>query len=126
MTSLSLSVSLFHFFGLELIVDLSSSVLDELASEPATPPTRTSEALRSELRNVNNLLDRLKCQWQAEKQTLLGDKAALQDATNRLSTEYRAAQEQVRKHQRQEDAAAGINTVGSPLVEEEQRSYCSS
>ena len=34
-----------------------------LPAEPPTPPTRTSEALRSELKEVNEQLDAMKRSW---------------------------------------------------------------
>jgi peptidoglycan hydrolase CwlO-like protein len=60
-----------------------------LLSEPPTPPTRTSEALRADLRTVNTELERMKAAWAAEKRQLLGEKSALQDAANRLNAQVR-------------------------------------
>ncbi|KAJ7879992.1 hypothetical protein B0H14DRAFT_2708159 [Mycena olivaceomarginata] len=53
-----------------------------LPSEPPTPPTRTSEALRADLHS--------------ERQKLLGEKAVLQDAANRLNVKVHEAEEEVR------------------------------
>ncbi|KAF7308937.1 PACT-coil-coil domain-containing protein [Mycena kentingensis (nom. inval.)] len=60
-----------------------------LPSEPPTPPTRTTDALRSDLRSVNANLTKMKQQWEDEKKRLLGEKAVLQDAANRLNVEAR-------------------------------------
>ncbi|KAJ7491999.1 hypothetical protein FB451DRAFT_1360785 [Mycena latifolia] len=67
-----------------------------LPSEPPTPPTRTSEALRTELHSVNSHLAKMKKQWEEEKKKLLGEKAVLQDAANRLNLKVRTAEEEVR------------------------------
>ncbi|KAJ7781957.1 hypothetical protein DFH07DRAFT_1017858, partial [Mycena maculata] len=67
-----------------------------LPSEPPTPPTRTSEALRADLHSVNSHLAKMKKQWEEEKQKLLGEKAVLQDAANRLNVKVRTAEEEVR------------------------------
>ncbi|KAJ7696511.1 hypothetical protein B0H17DRAFT_1158623 [Mycena rosella] len=67
-----------------------------LPSEPPTPPTRTSEALRADLHSVNSHLSRMKKQWEDEKKKLLGEKAVLQDAANRLNLKVRTAEEEVR------------------------------
>ncbi|KAK7025162.1 PACT-coil-coil domain-containing protein [Favolaschia claudopus] len=67
-----------------------------LPSEPPTPPTRTSEALRSDLHSVNYQLAKMKKQWEEEKQKLLGEKAVLQDAANRLNAKVDKAEEEVR------------------------------
>jgi len=66
-------------------------------SDPPTPPTRTSEALRKNLRFVNAQLDSLKNQWVAERSRLLGEKAALQDAANQLNAEVFDIKEQMRR-----------------------------
>ncbi|KAJ3917416.1 hypothetical protein F5877DRAFT_44671 [Lentinula edodes] len=62
---------------------------DILPSEPPTPPTKTSDALRENLRTVNSQLQETKKQWEDEKRKLLGEKAVLQDAANRLNAEVR-------------------------------------
>ncbi|KAJ6581666.1 hypothetical protein B0H19DRAFT_929437 [Mycena capillaripes] len=67
-----------------------------LPSEPPTPPTRTSEALRADLHSVNSHLAKMKKQWEEEKQKLLGEKAVLQDAANRLNVKVHKAEEEVR------------------------------
>ncbi|KAK6967117.1 PACT-coil-coil domain-containing protein [Favolaschia claudopus] len=67
-----------------------------LPSEPPTPPTRTSEALRSDLHSVNSQLAKMKKQWEEEKQKLLGEKAVLQDAANRLNAKVHKAEEEAR------------------------------
>ncbi|KAJ7647253.1 hypothetical protein FB45DRAFT_987061 [Roridomyces roridus] len=68
-----------------------------LPSEPPTPPTRTTEALRTDLHTVNSQLAKMKRQWEEEKQQLLGENAILQDKTNRLDAKVRTAEEEVRK-----------------------------
>ncbi|KAF8639093.1 hypothetical protein AX17_001738 [Amanita inopinata Kibby_2008] len=70
---------------------------DGLPVEPETPPTRTSEALRVELRTVNAQLETLKKQWEIEKRQLVGEKAALKDATDRLNAQVKNAQEEARR-----------------------------
>ncbi|KAH8833076.1 hypothetical protein DL96DRAFT_1523381 [Flagelloscypha sp. PMI_526] len=61
--------------------------VSHLPLEPPTPPTRTSEALRADLTNVNAQLARMRREWDAEKKQLLGEKNALQDAANRLNSQ---------------------------------------
>jgi uncharacterized phage infection (PIP) family protein YhgE len=77
--------------GLITLLSLSSINVakDGLPAEPPTPPTRTSEALKANLQIVNGHLDELKKQWETEKSRLLGEKAMLQDAANRLNTEVK-------------------------------------
>lgn len=75
-------------------VDISHS---GLPSNPPTPPTKTSEALRLDLRSVNAQLDAMKKQWQDEKRQLLGEKAVLQDAANRMNIEVRNAKDEARR-----------------------------
>lgn len=58
-------------------------------SDSAAPSARPSEMLRSELREVNTQLQSMKVQWEKEKRQLLGEKAALQDAAEKLSTKVR-------------------------------------
>ncbi|KAJ7180785.1 hypothetical protein C8R46DRAFT_885504 [Mycena filopes] len=86
-------------------VDLRSVIADEssidgfnssLPTEPPTPATRTSEALRADIHSVNSHLGKMKKQWEEEKQKLLGEKAVLQDAANRLNIKVRTAEEEVR------------------------------
>ena len=66
-------------------------------ANPPTPLIKTSEALRLELQNVNAQLDTMKNQWQDEKRQLLGEKAVLQDAANRMNIEVRNAKQEARK-----------------------------
>ncbi len=71
-----------------MVFNFSSSVNisdDNLATEPPTPPTRTSESLKANLLAVNDHLEELKTQWEAEKTRLLGEKAVLEDAAGRLN-----------------------------------------
>ncbi|KAF8141485.1 hypothetical protein EV363DRAFT_1425600 [Boletus edulis] len=69
----------------------------DLLADPPTPLIKTSEALRLELQNVHVQLDTMKRQWLDEKRQLLGEKAILQDAANRMNTEVRNAKHEVRK-----------------------------
>lgn len=77
-----------------LSLDVSGS---DLLANPPTPLIKTSEALRLELTNVNDQLDIMKKQWQDEKRQLLGEKAVLQDAANRMNIEVRNAKQEARK-----------------------------
>lgn len=70
---------------------------DNLPTEPPTPPTKTSEALRANLKSVNSQLETMKKEWEDERRQLVGEKAVLQDATNRLNVQVRSAEEEVRK-----------------------------
>ncbi|KAM6497248.1 hypothetical protein JOM56_007721 [Amanita muscaria] len=70
---------------------------DNLPDEPETPPTRTSEGLRTELRSVNSQLENLKKQWEDERRQLVGENVALQDAADRLNAKIRNAQEEARR-----------------------------
>ncbi|GLB41649.1 putative pericentrin-AKAP-450 domain of centrosomal targeting protein [Lyophyllum shimeji] len=70
---------------------------DDLPSEPPTPPTRTGEALRAELQSVNAHLESMKKEWEQERRTLLGEKAVLQDAANRLNAQVKDAKEEMKK-----------------------------
>lgn len=67
-------------------MDLSRSILP---SEPPTPPTRTSEALKSDLRNVNSQLSSMKREWESERQQLIAEKGVLQDVANKLNDKIR-------------------------------------
>ncbi|KAG5654174.1 hypothetical protein H0H81_006556 [Sphagnurus paluster] len=87
---------------------------DDLPTEPPTPPTRTSEALRADLQSVNVHLASMKAEWEKERRTLLGEKAVLQDATNRLNAQVKTANEEIKKAteggRAGERAAASVQT----------------
>ncbi|CAK5267761.1 unnamed protein product [Mycena citricolor] len=68
-----------------------------LPSEPPTPPTRTSQALREDLHSANANLAKMKKHWEDERQKLLGEKAVLQDAANRMNGRVRSAEEETKK-----------------------------
>jgi myosin protein heavy chain len=68
-----------------------------LPSNPPTPPTKTSEALRLDLHAVNKKLDTMKQRWEEEKRHLLGEKAVLQDAANRMNMEVRSAKDEAKR-----------------------------
>ncbi|TFK39758.1 hypothetical protein BDQ12DRAFT_704709 [Crucibulum laeve] len=70
---------------------------DNLATEPPTPPTRTTEALRADLHTVNSHLEGLRKQWEDEKRKLLGEKAVLQDTASRLNGQVKTAKEEAKK-----------------------------
>jgi hypothetical protein len=72
-------------------------VNESLPTEPPTPPTKTTEALRANLQSVNSHLAAMQKEWKEEKRRLLGEKAALEDAANRLNAQVRDAKEVARK-----------------------------
>ncbi|KAG9313115.1 hypothetical protein JVU11DRAFT_6565 [Chiua virens] len=69
----------------------------DLLANPPTPLIKSGEGLRVELQNVNAQLDTMKKQWKDEKRQLLGEKAVLQDAANRMNIEVRNAKQEVKK-----------------------------
>lgn len=88
-----------------------------MAVDPPTPPTKTTEALRANLRAVNAELAGMKDAWEAEKRALLGEKAVLQDAAARLNSQVRTAQSEIQKltqtERAGEKARAGIQGVSA-------------
>ncbi|KAG5725048.1 hypothetical protein E4T56_gene12404 [Termitomyces sp. T112] len=70
---------------------------DDLPTEPPTPITKTSEALRADLQSVNAHLEALKKEWVHERRILIGEKAVLQDATNRLNAQMKTTKDEMRK-----------------------------
>ena len=86
---------------------MTSSILSEtsMALEPPTPPTRTSEKLRTDLETVNAQLASMKKQWEDKKRQLIGDKAVLQDATTRLNAEVRQAKSEIQRYAESERAS---------------------
>ncbi|KAG1734078.1 uncharacterized protein EDB91DRAFT_620776 [Suillus paluster] len=87
--------------ALQRFYDADESSLDishsGLPSNPPTPPTKTSEALRLDLQAVNKELDTMKQRWEEEKRHLLGEKAVLQDAANRMHVEVRSAKDEAKR-----------------------------
>ncbi|KAI1790299.1 hypothetical protein LXA43DRAFT_1149321, partial [Ganoderma leucocontextum] len=77
---------------------LEASTMSMSLGEPPTPPSRTSEALRSELHEVNGQLDDMRHAWEAERGKLLGENAVLHDAATRLNAEVRDAKDEIRKY----------------------------
>lgn len=71
--------------------------IDNRPTEPPTPPTRTSDALRANLQSVGAQLEAMKKEWEHERKRLVGEKAVLQDTTNRLNVQVRTAREEARK-----------------------------
>lgn len=69
-----------------------------LPAEPPTPPTKTSEKLRTDLRAVNRQLALMQDQWEDERRKLAGENAVLQDATKRLNAEVRNAKSELQRH----------------------------
>ena len=98
---------------------LISSILDlsdmSMATDPPTPPTKTSEGLRANLRAVNAELASMKQAWEEEKRRLLGEQAALQDAASRLNAQVRTAKSEIQKlaetERAREKEKAGIEGV---------------
>ena len=86
---------------------------NHLPTEPPTPPTRTSEALKANLSTVVSQLDTLKQQWTTEKQHLLGEKAVLKDAAKRLNAQIRNAKDEIQN----ERAKAGSQGVSMFLFQ---------
>lgn len=97
-----------------LIAYLSSLVdprdIEEI-SEPPTPPTKTSEKLRADLKAITEQLANMKQQWDGERRKLLGENASLKDATNRLNAEVRQAKSDVRRLADTERTKAGTQGV---------------
>jgi hypothetical protein len=77
----------------------SSIELSHATSKPDldTPPTPSPETLRENLRSVNTQLDSLRKQWDDEKRRLIGEKAALQDAANRLNAQVFSAKKEMKR-----------------------------
>lgn len=46
---------------------------------------------------MNSQLETMKKEWKDERRQLVGEKAVLQDAANRLNAQVRSAKEEVRK-----------------------------
>ncbi len=57
-----------------------------------------------DLSAVNTQLNSMKRQWDNERQELLGENAALQDATKRLNSEVRSAKDAVKRYAEGEKA----------------------
>jgi len=85
-------------------MDISQS---GLPSNPPTPPTKSSEALRLDLQSVNAELDAMKKEWQAEKRRALSEKAVLEDAASRMKIEARSAKEETKRIMEAEKANRG-------------------
>ncbi|PBK99751.1 hypothetical protein ARMGADRAFT_516895 [Armillaria gallica] len=81
-----------------------------LASEPPTPPTKTSEALRANLQSLNSQLSSMKKQWDQEREQFQGEKAVLQDVANRLNDQVRQAKEEATKISQTEKAGQKIRS----------------
>lgn len=90
-----------HSSVINLLTIFYSSILEEgdssLPTEPPTPPTRTSEALRADLQKVNAQLSSMKKAWEEETRRLLGENVVLQDAATRLNAQVRDAQNEARR-----------------------------
>ena len=80
-------------------------------ADPLTPPSKTTEALKAELRSVSKELALMKKGWQEEKRQLLGDKAILQDATHRLNAQVREAEERAADRERAGDKASEVGAL---------------
>ena len=77
-------------------VDVSMAS-DGLPDEPATPPTKTSEALKENLQNINSHLDELKKDWDDEKKRLVGEKAMLEKEAKQLQHQIKSYKEENKK-----------------------------
>ena len=103
---------------------LRSSFIDastiSLTGDPTSPFGRTTEELRTELREFNTQLDGMKLSWEDERKRLLGENAVLQDATKRLNTEMREAKDELRKYasaeRAGEKARAGVQSVSDSCL----------
>lgn len=112
-----------------LLSHITSSLLEvsnlSLPSDPPTPPTKTSEALRRNLQAVNSQLASMKKAWDEEKRQLLGEKAVLQDATNRLNMQVRDANYKLTETERVgERVRASVQEVSKPRVRLRIRPDC--
>ncbi|KZV68006.1 hypothetical protein PENSPDRAFT_583044 [Peniophora sp. CONT] len=82
--------------GLGGALDADESSIDaSMFSMVSEQPSKSSETLKAELRNVNKELTLMKKQWLEEKRQLLGDKAVLQDAASKLDSQVREAERRV-------------------------------
>ncbi|KAK0501582.1 hypothetical protein EDD18DRAFT_1066550 [Armillaria luteobubalina] len=81
-----------------------------LASEPPTPPTKTSEALRANLQSLNSQLSAMKKQWDQEREQFKGEKAVLQDVANHLNDQVRQAKEEATKISQTEKAGQKVRS----------------
>ncbi|KIY70545.1 hypothetical protein CYLTODRAFT_391816 [Cylindrobasidium torrendii FP15055 ss-10] len=95
--------------GDESSLDLSHS-RSMMASEPPTPPTRTSDALKSDLRSVNDHLATLKKDWERERQKLINEKGALEDMANKLNDKIRAFSTDAAKASQKEKADSALRS----------------
>ena len=84
-----------------------------MASEPPTPPTKTTERLRADLKSVTDQLAGMKRQWEDERRKLMGENASLKDATNRLNAEVRQAKTDMRRLVDTERVKAGAQGVSN-------------
>ena len=85
-----------------------------MVSDVKTPPSKTTESLRLALQTVNSELNRLRSEWDIERKRLLGEKAVLQDAANRLNVELGAVRNEAKHalengHGRSNEARAHAN-----------------
>ncbi|KAK0214823.1 hypothetical protein IW262DRAFT_245159 [Armillaria fumosa] len=95
-------------------VTVSSSSFEishrSLASEPPTPPTKTSETLRANLQSLNSQLSDMKKQWNQEREQFQSEKAVLQDVANRLNDQFQQAKEEATKISQTEKAGQKIRS----------------
>jgi len=76
-------------------------------------PACSREALQAALEKVNNELSGLKKLWTAERQSLMGEKVMLKDASNKLAAEVKAKSAKVeQEHRRAKEAAKYIQDEG--------------
>ncbi|KAG7094132.1 hypothetical protein E1B28_007744 [Marasmius oreades] len=105
--------------------NLFNSSKDDLPSEPPTPPTRTSEALKANLRSVNDQLAQMKKQWDDEKRQLQGDKDVLQDAADRLNIQIRETREEVNRASERQKADSHLRQDLQSEIDKAKRTISS-
>jgi hypothetical protein len=68
-------------------------------------PAKTPESVKEEVKAVNRELTLMKKKWDEERRQLLGDKAVLKDAANRLNLQMQDAQKRAEQKERQHEKA---------------------
>jgi hypothetical protein len=82
----------------------------------STPPSKSPESLKAELRGVNKELTLMKRQWQEEKRRLLGDKAVLQDTANKLNAQMRDAERRAKEKEGTVERVRGLQACPRHLI----------
>ena len=104
--------------GSDLIWVISSAELSStsLPSNPPTPPSKTTEALKLALKSVKSELNTLKVQWEGDREQLLGQKAVLQDAANRLNMDLEAKKSEAEQALQSGRQHASLETVSEANI----------